>query len=303
MSSAFYPHENVMFTTTKQDWIFRSILIGLFALYLVVGILVPFLERVEVPRAVKEQVPAQLAKIMLEEKEVKKEEPKPEVKEPEPEKEPPKTKREKAREQAQSSGLAAMKDELFALRDAFDVKPAAQTQLQQTEQAAAVEAKVKRKMLAATANAQSGGINGGAAVTNTVASDDLSTRATKQVSLSDEEVIADGDAAFSDAELAEGGDSRQRSENALRRTLESNKASLYALYNRALRKDPTLQGKVLFEIEIQPDGSISRADITSSELGDAKLERRLLLRLKAINFGALDVDVMTTIWAIEFLPS
>ncbi|WP_157964742.1 AgmX/PglI C-terminal domain-containing protein [Algibacillus agarilyticus] len=298
-SSAVAPIENAMFETTKQDKVFRLILASLFVLYLIVGIVVPAMERVEIPREIKEQIPAQLAKIMIEEKKIEKEKPKPVEPEDKPkeDKEPPKTKREAAREKAQTSGLAAMKDELFSMRDAFKMEDAPKTKLNKTK---SVETKVQRKLLSAKANTQSTGINA-AQTTDTVVSAELSTKQTQQVRLSEEEVIADGDALVSDDEYAslEG----QRSEMGVRRTIESNKASLYALYNRALRKDPTLQGKVVFEIEIQPNGSISHVAITSSELGDEKLERRLLLRLKAINFGAEDVDAMTTIWAIEFLPS
>ena len=59
---------------------------------------------------------------------------------------------------------------------------------------------------------------------------------------------------------------------------------------------------MLFEIEIQPDGTVSNVTIQSSELEDSKLERRLMVILKSINFGQEDVNVMTTVWAIEFLP-
>jgi outer membrane biosynthesis protein TonB len=89
----------------------------------------------------------------------------------------------------------------------------------------------------------------------------------------------------------------------LRRTLETHKSRLYARYNRALRKDPFLQGKVLFEIEIQPNGKVSKVNIKSSELNNPKLERQLLVMLRSITFPNEGVSVMVTIWAIDFLPS
>ncbi|MCL1068101.1 AgmX/PglI C-terminal domain-containing protein [Shewanella olleyana] len=304
-----------LFKPSKQDRLFKQILVILLVVYAVFGIGVPFLEQVELPREVKEQLPPQLAKIMLKEKQLPppekpKEEPEPEIK-PEPEKleEPPVDKpvekpivqptmtREAAKEKAQTSGLAAMKDELFSMREAFDIKPASQSTLEQTE---AQEVKVKRKMLAASANTQSESLTT-STVSQTVASDALSTKNTQQIRLAEEEVLATQGAIAEEAQLASAGN--QRSEAALRRTLEANKARLYALYNRALRKDPFLKGKVMFEIEIQPNGSISRVDIQSSQLNNAKLERQLKVVLRSIVFPAEDVATMTTIWAIDFLPS
>lgn len=297
-----------IFEHTAQDKKFTRILQVLVGMYLLISVVVPFLERVEVSREVKEKVPVQLAKIMLKEKklpvpEKPKEQPKEEVKpeevkeKEEPKIEPPKTKRQAAKQKAQTSGLAAMKDELFAMRDAFDVKPASSTKLNKSE---AAEVKVQRKLLASTANTQSETLSA-ATTTKTVASDELSTRDTQQVRLSEEEVLASKDT--DQAEILAAQKSGQRSEMVLRRTLESNKSRLYSRYNRALRKDPFLKGKVEFEIEILPSGKVNKVTIKSSELNNAKLERQLTVILRGIKFGAENVGTVVTIWSIDFLPS
>jgi len=313
-TSADFQSFEDMFKPSQQDKRFTQILSLLFVVYLVFAIGVPFLEKVEVPREIKEQVPPQLAKVMLKEKQLPlpekiKEEPIPpeEIEEkkeevieeepPEPLPEPIKPTREAAREKAKNSGLAAMKDELFSMREAFEVKPEAQAKLDQSETA---EAKVKRKLLAGAVDKQSDGASK-AKLSQTVSSDALSTKNTQHVRLAEEEVLAVEGAINEKAQaLAQAG---QRSEISLRRTLEANKSRLYTLYNRALRKDPFLQGKVMFEIEILPNGTISRAVIQSSELNHAKLERQLIVILRSIRFPEEDVDVMTTIWALDFLPS
>jgi outer membrane biosynthesis protein TonB len=300
-----------LFKPSKQDDNFFKILAILLAIYLVIAIGVPFLEQVEVPRAVKEQVPPQLAKIILQEKQLPVPEKPKEVPVPEPEEikeeqieepkekplEPPKMTREVAREKAQNSGLAAMKDDLFAMREAFDVKPAAETKL---DQSTTEEVKVKRKLLAGAVNKQSEGLSS-AAVSQTVVSDNLSTKNTQTIRLAEDEVLASEGAIAEEKSLE--AHSGQRSEINLRRTLEASKARLYALYNRALRKDPFLKGKVMFEIEIQPNGKISRVEIKSSELNNARLERQLTVILRSIQFPDEDVSLMTTVWSIEFLPS
>jgi outer membrane biosynthesis protein TonB len=303
-----------LFISSPQDKRFIRILSLLLIVYLVFAIGVPLLEQVEIPREVKEQVPPQLAKIMLKEKQLPlpekikepeiikpdeiKEEPKEEP-EAKPEKpiEQPKMTREAAREKAQTSGLAAMKDELFSMREAFTVAPEATTTLDQNK---TEEVKVKRSFLAGAVDKQSKGLTT-AAVSRTVDSDALSTKNTQIVRLAEEEILAtEGAIAEEEAASALAG---QRTEISLRRTLEANKSRLYALYNRALRKDPFLKGKVMFEIEIQPNGTISRVDIKSSGLNNAKLERQLTIILRSIRFPEEDVSVMTTIWAIEFLPN
>ncbi len=307
---------NNLFLPSEQDKKFTRILSILFVLYLVIAFTVPFFEQVEVPRKEKEKLPVQLAKIILKEKKL----PPPEKKkviEKKPEKKeinkkekavvekktkplkplPLKKLREKAREKAKKSGLAAMKDELFSMREVVDIKPTAVKKLNKNQQ---VEARVKRKLLAAQASKQSQTL-GAASTTQTVVSDQLSTRNTQQVRLSEEEISATEDTLVAES-LAEQ-QSGTRSEMSLRRTLEAHKARLYALYNRALRKDPLLRGKVLFEIEIQPSGKVSAVKIKSSELNNAKLERRLMLVLKSIEFAQKDVAVTTTIWAIDFIPS
>ncbi|GGP99549.1 AgmX/PglI C-terminal domain-containing protein [Shewanella ulleungensis] len=310
-----------LFKPSKQDKLFKQILWLLLLVYLVFAVVVPMLEQVELPREVKEQVPPQLAKIILQEKQLPPPV-KPEVKPPEPEPllepepAPPEDKvvekpiepavkpqvvqpttREAAKEKASTSGLAAMKDDLFSMREAFDVQPTAQRKLDQTT---SQEVKVKRDLLAGAANKQTDSL-AKSAISQTVSSGALSGNETQQIRLAKEEVLANKGAASEKASQASQGG--QRSEAALRRTLEANKSRLYSLYNRALRKDPFLKGKVMFEIVIQPNGSISKVSIKSSELNDAKLERQLTLVLRSITFPAESVAVMTTIWAIDFFPS
>jgi len=309
--SANFQAPDDLFNSNQQDKRFIQILSLLLVVYLVIAIAVPFLKQVKVPREIREQVPAQLARIMLKEKQLplpekpkelvipEPEEIKEEIKEKTPEKPiiQPKTTREAAREKAKTSGLAAMKDELFSMREAFDIKPATQTKLEQNK---AQEVKVKRKLLAGAVNKQSEGLSV-SSITQTAVSDALSTKNTQHIRLAEEEVLAtEGAIAEESSIVAKAG---QRAEITLRRTLEASKSRLYALYNRALRKDPFLKGKVMFELEIAPNGKVSRVEIKSSELNNAKLERQLTVILRSIRFPDEDVSVMTTIWAIDFLPS
>ncbi len=49
---------------------------------------------------------------------------------------------------------------------------------------------------------------------------------------------------------------------------DRNKSAIYAIYSRALRDNPALQGKVVLEVTIAPSGEVTDCRIVSSELGD-----------------------------------
>lgn len=290
-----------LFENSKNDKFFTKLLVLLLGVYLVFGLIIPTIERIEVPREIIEKVPVQLTRVMLQKKEeivpppeVIKEEPEPELEIVEPEIDKPKTKRETAKEKAKTSGLAAMKDDLFSLREAFVVKPTSNGLIKNKSIAAE---KVKRNLVAAKASEQSKSMSS-AQVTKTVASDKFSTRNTQTIRLAEEEILANTIESKEDST----GLGNTRSEMKLRQTLEANKSRLYSLYNRSLRKNPFLKGKVLFKIEIQPNGKVSKVTVQSSELNDSALEKRLTSILKSIDFGEEDVVVTNTIWAIEFLP-
>ncbi len=94
-----------------------------------------------------------------------------------------------------------------------------------------------------------------------------------------------------------------RSIEDIKLVFERNKGAIYALYNRALRDEPALQGKVVLELKIAPSGTVDGLRIVSSELKAEELEKKLLARIRQFDFGAKDVDVMVVTWPVDFLPS
>ncbi len=84
---------------------------------------------------------------------------------------------------------------------------------------------------------------------------------------------------------------------------ERNKGAIYALYNRALREDSSLQGKVVVSLKIDPSGAVTDCRIISSELKNDDLERKLVARIRQFDFGAKEVEPMVVSWPVDFLPS
>ena len=104
--------------------------------------------------------------------------------------------------------------------------------------------------------------------------------------------------------LQRGGSGKaSRSIEEIKLVFERNKGAIYSIYNRALREEPALQGRVVLELKIAPEGQVVDLRIVSSELKSVDLERKLLARIKQFDFGAKDVDAITVTWPVDFLPS
>jgi len=82
------------------------------------------------------------------------------------------------------------------------------------------------------------------------------------------------------------------------------KAALYRIYNKELRRDPTLRGKILMRITIEPDGSVSMCKMESTDLASPELVEKIVERISRFNFGPKeDVERITILYPIDFLPA
>jgi hypothetical protein len=81
------------------------------------------------------------------------------------------------------------------------------------------------------------------------------------------------------------------------------KASLYRLYNRELRNDPTLRGQMVLRLTIEPDGSVSMCKLHSTDMNAPALVEQVVERVKTFPFGAKDVPPVTIVYPIDFLPA
>ncbi|MEJ2279874.1 MAG: AgmX/PglI C-terminal domain-containing protein, partial [Candidatus Lokiarchaeota archaeon] len=74
--------------------------------------------------------------------------------------------------------------------------------------------------------------------------------------------------------------SAERTREEIETIFQKYKGAFYSMYNRALRKDPTIQGRVIVELTITPSGSVTAAKIVSSALNNKTLERKIIARVK-----------------------
>jgi hypothetical protein len=82
------------------------------------------------------------------------------------------------------------------------------------------------------------------------------------------------------------------------------KAALYRIYNKELRKDPTLRGKILMRICIETNGSVSMCKVESTDLASPELVAKIVERIKRFNFGPKEgVPKIIILYPIDFLPA
>jgi hypothetical protein len=156
---------------------------------------------------------------------------------------------------------------------------------------------VERSLITSRAGRGSGGINTSGMSRNTGGTG-LAARTTTTVASN---VAGLAGAAESAPRDADGRPSRSREE--IEMVFDQNKGAIYALYSRALRRDPTLQGKLVLKLTIEPSGMVSACEIVSSELKDDELLQKLIARVRMFRFPDKDVATVTTTKPIDFFPA
>ncbi len=320
MDLPFYREYELPWTAdSSQERKFQRLLGTIFLIVLALGLIWPFLPAPEREFDDVIEIPPQVAKLLLEEQplpppppppEPEPEEPEPEpeeepepeqvAEEPEPEPEPipepePEPDREEiAREQAQAAFMPFAED----LADLVD-QDLLETVADDRELTASVgEAqRNERSMITSSVGTSSGGINTAQMSRNTGGTG-IAGRSTTRV---ESEIDDIGPAGGARRTGTSGKASRSREEIEL--VFDRNKGAIFALYNRALRNDPTLEGKLVLRLTIAPNGTVTFCEVVSSELGDPDLEAKLVARIKLFRFEAKDVEAITTTKPIDFFPA
>ncbi len=279
---------------------FRRILRILLAIVAILGVAIPLLPT-PAPTAVETEIPPQLARIMIEKlkppappKPIVKPRvtPRPVAKEavrPAPER------ADLARERAERS-IDKFKDQLADLRQQLADAPAETKNL---TGAVGAQSHAERSLITARAGEASAGITsapmsrgfgGGAGslhgpdaarVTSSIMQSGLNARSPN----------------------AGRGGSAGRSEEEIAVVFDRNKGAIYALYERALRMNSMLQGKLVLQFTIAPSGVVTRCRVVSSELHDPALEREIVARVMLFRFEPEKVDPTTATKPIDFFPA
>jgi TonB family protein len=317
MDLPFYREYELPWSTESgQEKKFQRLLGTVFLVVLALSLIWPFLPAPEPEFDDVIEIPPAVAKLLLEEQplpppppppepeveeeepEIEEPEPEPEQvaeePEPEPEPEPQPDLEEVAREQAQAAFMPFAED----LADLVDQELLDKVADDRELSASVGEAtRNERSMITSNVGTASGGINTAQMSRNTGGSG-IAGRSTTKV---DSPVAGIGPAGGARRTGTSGKASRSREEIEL--VFDRNKGAIFSLYNRALRNDPTLEGKLVLRLTIAPNGTVTFCEVVSSELNDPDLEAKLVARIKLFRFEAKDVEPITTTKPIDFFPA
>lgn len=249
--------------------------------------------------------------------ETKKDEPKPD----EPKKELPKPKEDttkpdptptpvevkQARSKAEASGVLAFKDSFKDLMEDMPSELGADARIQNVAQQNAGGAPGTRSLIVAQATGGSGGIvsgsvsRGGFGAGGAGGSGSAIASAGHGVGKATSGIAAAaGDA---DRPLSKG-TGPARTDEEIQIVFDKYKAALYRIYNRELRIDPSLRGKMVLALTIEPDGRVSACRVQSTDLNSAALSADIVERVFRFNFGEKEgVPVTKILYPIDFLPA
>lgn len=202
---------------------------------------------------------------------------------------------EKARAKAKQSGLLAFQDDLASMRSDMSINNRADTEM---IKGAGQTNKTQRKYIGKKVTTSSGGVDTSRLSSDIGAKGQLAGRKTTEFNAPNE-----GFASLAAKQLVtEDTVVGNRDIETIRKVLDANKGAIYAIYRRALRQDPSLQGKVTVNLAIESDGSVSDIKLVSSELDFPELEKKLLARIALVNFGQDRVSKTVLDYSFNFLP-
>ncbi len=318
-TAVFYHSADLPWTTTTDEKKrFQRILITVCIVTLLLSIIIPYLPTPAEDSQQAVVIPPRYARMLLTHKKPPPAAPKPVIREkPKPEekikKKPPsnkkvvprkaekvkpkpaKQRRAAAREKAKRSGLLALSSELSALRNNAAVASVRRQTLKKSTRG--TTKKVQRAIISQRAKKGSQGIDTHQLSRNTGNTQLTNKHQSQQIDSPLQALPAPSPGTTANRDALP-----RRSDAEIQLVFDRYKGKLYTLYNRALRRDATLRGKVVLDLTIAPSGKVSSCKVISSELHNPKLERRLVTRIRMFDFGAQQVAVTRVTYPIDFFP-
>jgi len=205
-----------------------------------------------------------------------------------------------APEQQMPQGILAFKEQLAKLQeDAVTDRLGAQAAINDSGNSAG---RPERAMLTSNAPGSSGGINL-ASLSRNVGGGAGGGMGKVQVARTSSAIGGIGRPG-QDRPLSGDSVGLSRTDEEIQIVFDRYKSALYRLYNRELRKDPTLRGQMLLKLTIEPDGTVSMCLLQSSDMNAPDLSAQVVDRVKIINFGAKEgISAITILYPIDFLPA
>lgn len=295
----FYNEPVFPWNSTDNDESFKRIVKRVLIICILFGLIIPWLPSPEVEKKQLKQVSPRLAKLITQKRLQKTKVPKVKTNKKKTvkkkvKKKIAKNKKIKALKKAQKSGLMAMSNDIQDLQSMFSMSS---LELNKPLKNNTNKAKISKQnsVLNSKAKKSSGGIDT-SKLSRTTGNTGLAGRKGSKVS-------SDIGRNRSNTPRRTQSGKNTRGLEELTLVFDKYKGAIQSIYQRALRKDPTLQGKVVFELTINASGKVIKCKIISSELDSKSLERRLISRVKSFRFATKNVATVTVTMPIDLLPS
>jgi hypothetical protein len=301
----------------EDDQRFRKYASGTLAVSLLIMLIAPWIEIPALEKSLQPEASERLAKLIIEMK------PLPKQKEPEPELVVPKEsplvaeqpKEEPARKsggpgkgpgegagQGPGKGLLAFREQLGVTVNQRLARLGADAHVTNDGAASGV---VERAMVTSNAPGSSGGINL-AALSRGVGgggSGGGSAIAGVQIARATSNIQGGGGGRNSGASVGNGA-MAGRTDEEIQIVFDRHKSALYRLYNRELRRDPSLRGQMILRLRIEPNGSVSLCELRGTDMNAPQLAAQVVDRVRGFDFGAKEnIGAVTILYPIDFLPA
>ncbi len=329
MTTATFKTTGLPWSKSKDQLLFKWILLSLLGLCIALGVLIPNVQLPEIKREKLEKIPPQLAKVIKRTKEapkpvvnlppkpetiiekkpeIKKEILKKEVVKPTPVAEPVVPPRPKPKPISQKDRtpekVRAAKEKAKKLMSGAAVELADMQSLVNIEELALDSAQltndgkqrtdsgtvVDEKAVAHIANIDE------AKLTRQTGGAQLAeaTRETTKVKALPKDKLSTPPEKTETKKLA-------RSQMQIRRVFEKSKSRFDRIYRRALRENPALEGTVMLGVKVAPSGEVASCEVASSDLNDKKVERKLISTCRMLSFAPSDKSDEFE-WPLAFSP-
>jgi outer membrane biosynthesis protein TonB len=315
---SFVPNRSMRMPWTKEaesERRFRRALLMAFLFFFVFGSVVLLWKLPPPVRPMVAVVPERLVSVLRKEppkpeplperpKEEKKPEKDQEKSQEKPKEDQPKVTAEEtlaARKKAESTGVLAFKE---SFKDLMEETPAArlgaEARVGNQSAAAAGQARASRSIIAMP----TGGSGGSGGINNAQVSRNIGSGNGDRIGgVGFTRVESSVAGLTQDTKPLSSGPGASRTDEEIQIVFDKYKAALYRMYNSELRKNPTLRGKIILRITIEPGGEVSACTVQSNDLDSQELVTQIVERVKKFNFGPKEkVSKTSILYPIDFLP-
>ena len=227
---------------------------------------------------------------------------------------PVETETQRYRRSAESKGVLAFKGDLAnLLKDTNSSKMGADAHISVNSKRTTGDA-LQRSIAVTQETGSSGGIDTSAikrqsegVATELIAATDIKFSRVESSSVTTATAGATGKAGKGSSEAAASSSSQgggARTDEEIQIVFDQYKSTLYRMYNRELRTNPGLRGRMVLRIVIEADGRVSACTVKTNEMTSPEFADAIVKRVLNFNFGPKPgAPAVSILYPIEFLPA